>query len=539
MNSYLKFVDNFRLDLRSVSGIKDEFQPQDSGYFLSNGESLLVTMAATHSGKIINNRMYLPDKVRLGTPTFVAPFEKPVLIHHDDFQDPIGRIVKAEYIDTSGVIKKIAVIDSAAKLDDDNFKKFINGDMPFKDQVNIICDLYNSKVMDSDEYTGLGYALIQMNITNKDAIQKFLDKRYLTGSVGATTNEAICSICKQNWLADGMCEHFPGEDYDGQICFIICGDLKYREYSMVNDPADSQSQVLEIVRNGSSETVKFGNCKDCLVCSVSAKLVDNAEDGMKGKKKNLRDEEQGVKGIEGPGDLEGTENTGRGESEPAQEGGETEDTGEPEGKPESDENEGLGDTSGKEDPKGEESDVSEGEPEGDGEEGGEEGGGEGELTVTGVISKLFEGDNPEISEEEREFLYEKMASDFQVESEGNMEDGPDAPLDADGNVDWEQLKIEMEKYADGLEGEDEKLKDAKKKNPKGRSGGSNAGKYSKSEGPFCGPSGGAPKGTYPVGTRKRARAALSYARHAPNPDGIRKCVCRHWPDLPSCKKKKK
>ena len=28
-------------------------------------------------------------------------------------------------------------------------------------------------------------------------------------------------------------------------------------------------------------------------------------------------------------------------------------------------------------------------------------------------------------------------------------------------------------------------------------GGSNAGKYSKKDGPFCGPSGGAPAGTYP------------------------------------------
>lgn len=67
-------------------------------------------------------------------------------------------------------------------------------------------------------------------------------------------------------------------------------------------------------------------------------------------------------------------------------------------------------------------------------------------------------------------------------------------------------------------------------------GGSNVGKYKK--GPFCGPSGGAPKGTYPVNTKKRAIAALAYARHAPNPAGIKKCVCRHWPALPACKTKK-
>jgi len=75
------------------------------------------------------------------------------------------------------------------------------------------------------------------------------------------------------------------------------------------------------------------------------------------------------------------------------------------------------------------------------------------------------------------------------------------------------------------------------KDDRKKPGGSNAGTYKK--GPFCGPSGGAPKGTYPVDTRKRAIAAIAYARHAPNPAGIKKCVCRHWPDLPACKTSKK
>jgi hypothetical protein len=85
------------------------------------------------------------------------------------------------------------------------------------------------------------------------------------------------------------------------------------------------------------------------------------------------------------------------------------------------------------------------------------------------------------------------------------------------------------------EGEDELLATKDTDKP----GGSNAGKYKPSEGPFCGPSGGAPRGTYPVGTRKRAKAAIAYARNAPNPAGIKKCVCRHWPDLPSCAKRNK
>lgn len=57
------------------------------------------------------------------------------------------------------------------------------------------------------------------------------------------------------------------------------------------------------------------------------------------------------------------------------------------------------------------------------------------------------------------------------------------------------------------------------------SGCSNKGKYSDvPPDMFCGPAGGACRGTYPVNTPQRARAALSYARHAPNPEGIRQCV---------------
>ena len=65
-------------------------------------------------------------------------------------------------------------------------------------------------------------------------------------------------------------------------------------------------------------------------------------------------------------------------------------------------------------------------------------------------------------------------------------------------------------------------------------GGSNVGEDRKtskaSEGPFCGPSGGAPKGSYPVTNAKQARAAKAYAHNAPNPAGIKKCADRVMKD---------
>lgn len=69
------------------------------------------------------------------------------------------------------------------------------------------------------------------------------------------------------------------------------------------------------------------------------------------------------------------------------------------------------------------------------------------------------------------------------------------------------------------------VKWGKEKKLKKKPGGSNVGEY-KDVSKFCGPSGGAPSGSYPINSAKRCRAALAYAHNAPNPKGIRECVKR-------------
>lgn len=67
-------------------------------------------------------------------------------------------------------------------------------------------------------------------------------------------------------------------------------------------------------------------------------------------------------------------------------------------------------------------------------------------------------------------------------------------------------------------------------------GGSNVGKkkFASGEprtGPYVGPSGGAPKGSYPIPDLKHAKSALSLAHNAPNPQGIKDAVYRKYPTL--------
>jgi len=56
---------------------------------------------------------------------------------------------------------------------------------------------------------------------------------------------------------------------------------------------------------------------------------------------------------------------------------------------------------------------------------------------------------------------------------------------------------------------------------------SNAGKYPNvAKGDFCGP-----EGTYPVNTLKRAKSALKLAHNAKNPEAIKSCVYKKYPQL--------
>ena len=83
-----------------------------------------------------------------------------------------------------------------------------------------------------------------------------------------------------------------------------------------------------------------------------------------------------------------------------------------------------------------------------------------------------------------------------------------------------------------------KVKRGEEKRLEKKAGGSNVGEYKKvAKKDFAGPSGGSPKGSFPINTKKRARAALAYAHNAPNPAGIRRAVHKKYPSMGKAKKK--
>lgn len=219
----------------------------------STPQKLRVSIAATHAGRITRNHgFYLPRKMREAAPGFVEGYGKPVLRYHSGHEDPIGRVVGAKYVDTS---VNLTYRDATSS---DVIDALCDNRTPFLQLVDLIEKFAESEILRDPKYPGLGYIQVDAEVTDQDAIKKILDKRFLTVSIGATTDKAICSICKTDWLEDReKCEHRPGKIYDNKLCFIITGNLIYDEVSFVNTPADPFAQVISINRgNGVFDEVK-------------------------------------------------------------------------------------------------------------------------------------------------------------------------------------------------------------------------------------------------------------------------------------------
>lgn len=509
----LKFNDivSFSLTDQSLIKVKDDWsgafvpqgEGQDTSLTMPNARGLHVRIAATHSGIITrNNGFYLPEKMSKGASTFVADYGKPILLHHNDREDAVGRVVQADYIDTSGalqdnfdLVKGIVVRDRNGNkkgvINEALIKDFCGGRMPHGMQVDTVVSLFRDSVLlDNAGYSGLGYIQLVGNIVDPEAIQKLMDGRYLTGSVGATTDQAICSVCRQDWTDGGPCEHRPGAIYDGAKCFIIAGSLDYDEYSFVNAPADRHSKVLQLHYNDSVQDIEIAqDFRGSLYeVQLSFPQYDETiqEDAMTArKKKKAEKNEQEVKVQDSVEEVQETPEPANNEETQVQD----EVTIEFESEVETD-----------------------------------------VVFLTRILANL----GKELSEEDETRLYEMVLEELVLadEERGSPVENPE---------EWKEVMEKMEDFAAQIDGEDEELQIEDeavedKEGSQDKPGGSNAGKY-KTKGPFCGPAGGAPKGSYPVNTSKRAKAALSYAKHAPNPSGIRNCVCRHYPSLPSCKSK--
>jgi len=106
------------------------------------------------------------------------------------------------------------------------------------------------------ESDGSSFVRLQVAITDPVAIQKVLDKRYLTGSVGGRAGKAVCSITGDDLAKEDengrpkFSKYRRGQVYKGKLAFVDMQDISFKEYSFVNQPADSKSSVRSVSGDG-------------------------------------------------------------------------------------------------------------------------------------------------------------------------------------------------------------------------------------------------------------------------------------------------
>ena len=251
----------------------------------TNGYKVVSQIRATHSGYLCNNRVYPGKHMADSVGTWcdaahggTASFNKPVLIHHRQSDgmfggvatDPIGRIIAAK------------------------FDKIKDGDEFIND--------YRKPATGTD--FGSGFITLTASITDPEAIQKVIDGRYDSVSVGFNTKNAICSICGEDWLnpkKDSDCEHQPGMRYEEEknsyLCYLVTGPMDYREVSYVNVPAQPNAKTLSnniealqgaVAGDSSKPFVSYGDNSSVLALSicdaeghtVDLVMLDGAKDSL-------------------------------------------------------------------------------------------------------------------------------------------------------------------------------------------------------------------------------------------------------------------
>jgi len=230
INKVDRFFDNQKKSIKASGKSKEEVST-----------ILRPTIDATRSDSIVNARCYAGYRVNQAIPTWTKPYAKPVLPHHrsSDSSGFFGGGSKAE--------------DALGRVHKATFRPFPGA------------DLRNGFVSATKGGAGSGQVLLEVDITNSDAQEKILDRRYLTVSTSQGTTDATCSICGSS-LVSGGCSHRPGRKYPleetSPLYKFLSGDAKkkkkiyadcfsiwdqkinFREVSFVNIPAQQYAGVL-------------------------------------------------------------------------------------------------------------------------------------------------------------------------------------------------------------------------------------------------------------------------------------------------------
>lgn len=245
-------------------------------------QGLKVTMRATCSGFLVNNRVYPGRIMKNSYKSFFSEehggtgaYDKPVLLHHksgmgmfSEPSDPVGRVTGGKFV--------------ALKTGTDFSKDYV--------------------APDTRKSGGLGSGIVVLDalITDLSAIQKILNEQYTTVSTSCIPEDMVCSICGKSFVHpakdDEPCEHWPGETYkdDGKLklCYgIVAGSMEYVEVSFVNVPAQPNAKIIkysfaDAIEDDSKELIEIsapGAINELLLICKNGELISLVADDAAGE----------------------------------------------------------------------------------------------------------------------------------------------------------------------------------------------------------------------------------------------------------------
>lgn len=223
------FTETFNVPLPNLD--QDIANFAESAYSAEHG--LVIEIAAIHEGVTSNYTEYSAAELANGIHTWYTPYQKPIILNHDQMSESIGRVIGAR--------------------------------------------------MDAEE-DGTAYAKLQAAIVDPKSIQKVRDRRYLTGSIGGKSNEAVCTVCDTDWAhpkeaGKAPCPHRRGRVYKGKLATLAMRDITFVEYSFVNVPADTLSGVRNI---GVTESDGWNNPVKFFVLDLGKESIVECREGVEG-----------------------------------------------------------------------------------------------------------------------------------------------------------------------------------------------------------------------------------------------------------------
>ena len=205
--------------------------------------SLMVEIEGIHSDVLtINCTKYSEECLKKSIPYWTSPYEKAVIMHHNDEDGQIiGRVKKAEMIDSK------------------------RSGTP---AINFTC-----------------------NIGDENGIKGIKNGTLATVSIGAVAYDVRCSICGEN-VAICDCEHEKGHVYDGKLCYWTIEEMEPREVSYVILPSDKYAQTMKVYKPGKKELKESVEVrKKMSVCDAILKQLTEGVDDEVIKDKVVVDEE--------------------------------------------------------------------------------------------------------------------------------------------------------------------------------------------------------------------------------------------------------